>query len=340
MHHYRSKQNKAWLIVFIVLSVLLLLALGTMGYFWHRSITQNQQILADLEQQRAALVEQRDALREQLSELQERSDELTTEQQLQIEALGEALATAHQQIEELDNAVGALNLSIGGVSGSTPVYFSKPDCPADAKLIALTFDDGPNAKYTPLLLDELKKRNVRATFFVVGQSINGNEELLKRIHEEGHAIGNHTMNHKNLRDEEIDSIRQQLTDCADLVESIIGIRPTIARMPGGNMDDETRTVLAELGLPTIGWSVDTRDWESRNVDAILKETFRSGKYGARDGAIILMHDRVDVTVEAAVQIVDRLLAEGYTFVTVPELLAARKSIVLTGALYSSAFPVE
>lgn len=336
MQHYRGKRTKGWLITFIVLTCVLAIGLGTMGYFWHKSIERTD----DLERQRTALVEQRDALQEQLAELQQRSEELSEEQQLQIDALGASLAAAQQQIEELDNAVGSLTISIGGTTGSQPVYFSKPDCAEDAKLIALTFDDGPSAKYTPLLLDALKERGIHATFFVVGQSVKGNEDILKRIYEEGHAIGNHTMDHKNLAEEDMDGIRQQLNSCADLVESVIGVRPTIARMPGGKLDDETRTVLAELGLPTIGWSVDTRDWESRNVDSILKETFRSGQYGARDGAIILMHDRIDATVDATILMVDRLLEEGYTFVTVPELLAARKSMVLTGALYSSAFPIQ
>jgi peptidoglycan/xylan/chitin deacetylase (PgdA/CDA1 family) len=224
------------------------------------------------------------------------------------------------------------------MADSIPVYFTKPDCEDDAKLIAITFDDGPSPEYTPRLLDALKERDVRATFFVVGECVKGNEALLKRMQDEGHVIGNHTLNHKDLALEDANGVRAQLNGCADLVESATGIRPCIARMPGGKIDDEVRTVLAELGMPAIGWSVDTRDWESRDVDAILKETFRSGQYGARDGAIILMHDRYATTVDAAILIVDRLLEEGYTFVTVPELLAARKSLILTGALYSSAFP--
>lgn len=206
--------------------------------------------------------------------------------------------------------------------------------------IALTFDDGPSGKYTPALLDGLKERGVRATFFVVGENIKGNEDILKRIHNEGHVIGNHTLNHKNLAKESEAGVREQLVGCSDLVEQVTGQRPVVARMPGGSLNDDTRVVLAELGLPAIGWSVDTRDWESKNVDAILAETFQSGQYGVRDGAIILMHDRVGVTTEATLLIVDRLLAEGYTFVTVPELLAARKPLILTGAVYSSAFPIS
>ena len=123
-----------------------------------------------------------------------------------------------------------------------------------------------------------------------------------------------------------------------MVEKATGVRPCIARVPGGNIDDETRCVLAELGMPAIGWSVDTRDWESLNVDTILSQTFQPGRYGVRDGAIILLHDLYDTSVDAAIQIIDRLLEEGYTFVTVPELLAARKDVILTGATYSSAFP--
>lgn len=247
---------------------------------------------------------------------------------------------AYQRARTTEAQLLALQVSVGGMANSVPVYFTKPSCEENAKLIAITFDDGPSPELTPLLLDELKKRDVRATFFVVGRSIPGNEAILQRMHAEGHVIGNHSMDHKNLATESIDSVRYQLDACSDLIEDAVGERPTIARMPGGNVDDETRTVLAEMGLPAIGWSVDTRDWESRNTESIVKETFRSGQYGARDGAIILMHDLYDTTLEAALLIIDRLQEEGYTFVTVPELLAARKSIVLTGAVYSSAFPLE
>lgn len=334
--HYRAHRVRWLTVVLVAVIVLLLAALGGGAYLLY---TQCQQKNA-LQAQYTALSEQKAALIQELALLQEQSDTLSAEQQLQIDALSTALATTQQAMEELDNTVAELNISLGGKTGSTPVYFSKPVCAEDAKLIALTFDDGPSAKYTPQLLDGLKERGVRATFFVVGDSIKGNEELLKRIHEEGHVIGNHTLNHKNLAEEDPDSIRAQLNGCADLVEAATGARPVIARMPGGKLDDDTRIVLAELGLPAIGWSVDTRDWESRKVDSILEETFQTGKYGARDGAIILMHDRVEATTEAALKIVDRLLEEGYTFVTVPELLAARKPLILTGAVYSSAFPVS
>ena len=333
---YRIRRLKITMIVLIVSVALLLAALGVGGYFFYTE----RQNYNTLQQQHTALSLQKEALIKQLADLQERSDELSAEQRLQIDALSSALAETQQAMEELDNAVAELNISLGGKVGSSPLYFTKPDCPKDAKLIAITFDDGPSSKYTPTLLDGLKERGVRATFFVVGENIKGNEDLLKRMHAEGHAIGNHTLNHKNLTKESADSVREQLVGCSDLIEQVTGQRPVVARMPGGSLNDDTRIVLAELGLPAIGWSVDTRDWESKNVEAILKETFQSGQYGVRDGAIILMHDRVDVTPEATLLIVDRLLAEGYTFVTVPELLAARKPLILTGAVYSSAFPVS
>ncbi|MBQ6830187.1 MAG: polysaccharide deacetylase family protein [Clostridia bacterium] len=333
---YRIRRLKRILIALMVIVAMLLAALGVGGYFLY----SERQNFNALQQRHTALSLQKEALTKQLTDLQERSDALSAEQQLQIDALSTALAETQQAMEELDNAVAELSISLGGKIGSSPLYFTKPDCPKDAKLIALTFDDGPSAKNTPVLLDGLKERGVRATFFVVGENIKGNEDILKRIHNEGHVIGNHTLNHKNLAKESEAGVREQLVGCSDLVEQVTGQRPVVARMPGGSLNDDTRVVLAELGLPAIGWSVDTRDWESKNVDAILAETFQSGQYGVRDGAIILMHDRVDVTPEATLLIVDRLLAEGYTFVTVPELLAARKPLILTGAVYSSAFPIS
>lgn len=143
-------------------------------------------------------------------------------------------------------------------------------------------------------------------------------------------IGNHTMNHKNLTKLSESEVLQQIDACADIVENASGVRPYLLRCPGGNVNDAVKKVLKDQHLALVNWSVDTRDWQSRNTEKVLETAFQSGNYGIRDGAIVLMHDVYETTLNAAVRMMDRLIADGYTIVTVPELLAARNEVVYAG----------
>lgn len=207
--------------------------------------------------------------------------------------------------------------------------------PEGTKLAALTFDDGPGKNTTPRLLDELKKRNVRATFFVVGTNAAKYPDLLKRMDAEGHVIGTHTYAHKNLTKVTEEQLHSEVEKCSAIIEQAVGHGPALLRPPGGNYDNRLLAYCKELGLPLANWSVDTRDWESRNKEAILAAAFQKGSYGVRDGAIILMHDIYESTVDAAIEMVDRLLADGYTLVTVPELLRVRAGGAQAGRMYYS-----
>ena len=163
--------------------------------------------------------------------------------------------------------------------------------------IALTFDDGPHPVYTEELLDGLKKRKVMATFFLIGNNIEGNEEIVKRMAEEGHLIGSHTYNH---------------VQCNKIYETT-GVCPSFVRPPFGewkkNMD------FCVTMLPVF-WNVDSLDWKLQNTEKIVKRVVKDVK----EGDIILMHDIFETSVQAAFQIIDTLEKENYEFVTVDELL--------------------
>lgn len=181
------------------------------------------------------------------------------------------------------------------------------------KAIALTFDDGPSPVTTPLILDILKRYHAKATFFVLGQSIPGNEAILKRIVEEGHEVANHTWSHPNLTTLSAEQIREEITKTQDAIREVTGKTPTIMRPPYGNVN---QAVMEAMNLPVIYWSVDTLDWQNRNPQMILENV----KQNTQAGGIILMHDIHQATVDSLPSVLDYLQSQDYHFVTSSELL--------------------
>lgn len=179
--------------------------------------------------------------------------------------------------------------------------------------VALTFDDGPSPKYTPLLLDGLKERNVRATFFLLGQNVKENQELVQRMQAEGHLLGNHTYNHVQLNKIPETTARQEILKTNNEIYEATGKYPEYMRPPYGAWKKNMELCVEML---PVFWDIDTLDWKSQNVDAILKAVGEEPE----DGSIILMHDEYQTSVEAALLLVDRLKEKGYEFVTVDELI--------------------
>ena len=179
--------------------------------------------------------------------------------------------------------------------------------------IALTFDDGPHPVYTPKLLDGLKERNVKATFFVVGKNIEGREDIIKRMDEEGHLIGNHTYDHVKITGLPAEEACAQITKTSELVKEITGKNTEFVRPPFGAWDKKL-----ECGFEMfpVLWSIDPLDWTTKNVDAVVQKVLSR----AEENSIILLHDYYDSSVEAALKIVDALLERGFEFVTVDELV--------------------
>ena len=198
----------------------------------------------------------------------------------------------------------------------------------EKKKVALTFDDGPSSKYTPLLLEGLKERGVHATFFLMGKNIEGKEALVKQMQEEGHLIGNHTYNHVQLDKISKEAAKEEIEATNQEIYEITGVYPAWLRPPYGLIDQEMN---AQIPGPMVQWSVDPRDWESRNTDEIVQAVLSE----VQPGDIILLHDIYATSVEAALQIVDALTEQGYWFVTVEELLELNGIRPQAGVLYRS-----
>lgn len=179
--------------------------------------------------------------------------------------------------------------------------------------IALTFDDGPHPSCTPLLLDGLKERGVKVTFFVIGLNVERYPELVKREYEEGHIVGNHTYNHVEIT--RIDSVKakEEIEKTSQAVERITG-RPTeYMRPPFGAWQKDLEK---EMNVIPVLWTVDPLDWTTENEDEIVNKVVTD----VRENDMILLHDCYKSSVHAALRIIDLLRKEGYEFVTVDELI--------------------
>lgn len=195
---------------------------------------------------------------------------------------------------------------------------------ANSKSIALTFDDGPNANFTPSLLTILQEKNVKATFFLLGEQVKLFPAQAKSIAEAGHELGCHSYSHPNLRKASKETIEKEIADTQDLIEKTAGVRPKVFRPPYGNSSSQVVDICKKNGIDYfIFWTVDTNDWKTNSTkDSIIEKALKE----AKGGAIILMHDRFTKSVEAAAVIIDKLKEKGYNFVTVSELIKERDNI--------------
>ena len=198
----------------------------------------------------------------------------------------------------------------------------------EKKFIALTFDDGPRRLTTEKLLDGLLERGASATFFVVGEELAGNEDLILRMAREGHQVGNHTWSHIRLTDVPRQEALEELSQTDQALREILGGDSCWIRPPYGMVGEELE---GEITVPLVKWSVDPRDWESRDAGKV----FQALRENVRPNAILLLHDIYPSSVEAALNIVDALQAEGYRFVTVEELLLLNGIDPQPGVLYCS-----
>ena len=192
-------------------------------------------------------------------------------------------------------------------------YVSASATPVEAPKIALTFDDGPSAAWTPVLLDGLKERGVKATFFLIGENADKNPEIVKRMAEEGHLIGNHTYHHVELTKVSENEARLELADTSAVIVRITGKEPEYMRPPFGAWQ---RKLEREIQMLPVIWTIDPLDWTTENQDEIVNKVVTE----AEENDIILLHDCYKSSIEAGLRIVDILQEEGFMFVTVDELL--------------------
>ncbi|MGL5439351.1 MAG: polysaccharide deacetylase family protein [Filifactoraceae bacterium] len=196
------------------------------------------------------------------------------------------------------------------------------------KLVALTYDDGPNGKSTSIILDVLKENKVKATFFVLGTNVYNNKEQAIRTVSEGHEVANHSYSHKDLTKLGVSGINKEIQETQKAIKDVTGVTPTLLRVPYGAFN---QNVKSNAGLPIIQWNIDTLDWKTRSAD----KTVNSVLNNVKDGDIVLMHNIHMSTAEATKILVPELIKRGYTLVTVSELAEAKGVQLKNGTVYNS-----
>lgn len=189
---------------------------------------------------------------------------------------------------------------------------------SNKKMVALTFDDGPDAKITPKILDVLKQNDVKGNFFFIGESVGKNKDVVKRAYAEGNLVLSHSFDHKDLSTKSEADIDKQIKDTENAIFNVIGKKPALIRPPYGETNDAVLKEASRNNLKIIIWSIDTLDWSQREKDNIIKNVLDN----VRPGEIILMHSNEDkkVTLEALPDLISGLKAKGYNIVTLSEML--------------------
>lgn len=201
-------------------------------------------------------------------------------------------------------------------AGQQDISAGQPDAGAglqEKKKIALTFDDGPDPECTPMLLDGLASRGVKATFFVIGKQAEEQPEIMERLVKEGHLIGNHTYNHVDIRHMTESAAKEEILKANEIIAKYTGEEPCFLRPPFGNGSSKLEK---DIEMISVLWTIDTMDWSCQNESKICSTVYRE----IGENSIILMHDEYPTSVRAALSIIDKLQGEGYEFVTVDKIV--------------------
>ena len=186
----------------------------------------------------------------------------------------------------------------------------------DNKCVSLTFDAAWGNEDTQMLIDILGKYNVKATFFVVGNWVDRYPESVKALSDAGHEVMNHSDDHAHFSKLSDEELVRNVNACCDKIEAVTGVRPTLFRCPYGEYDDHVIEAINGMDIRTIQWDVDSLDWKDYDAQTIFSRV----KDKVQPGSIVLFHNAALHTPEALPQIIEYLLAEGYTIVPVSELL--------------------
>ena len=187
---------------------------------------------------------------------------------------------------------------------------------AGKKLVAITFDDGPGYEVTESLVDQLDKRDAKVTFFMVGNRVSKQPNLVKRIFDAGHTIGNHSYSHKSFKKQTPENYLYEINTTNQLIKDITGQDVIYVRPPYGSYKKST---LENVNMNFVLWSIDTLDWKTRDAEMVYNEIINN----VEDGDIVLMHDLYPTTVEAAIRAIDYLLENGYAVVSLDEMYRLR-----------------
>ncbi len=247
----------------------------------------------------------------------------TPKKEVKKEATKKTVKKATPKTELKSSNDGSINKYIPKVRDAS--YF------AGKKLICFTYDDGPAGKYTQRLLDGLKARNAKVTFFMVGNRVKKNASLVRRMKDEGHSIGQHSYSHANLKKlstTDPNKAKNEIYLANDAIKSIIGSNPLYIRPPYGAYNS---TVLSYADMVFVNWSIDPLDWKYRNADTVYKNIISK----AYDGAIVLVHDIHPTSVDGSLRAIDYLMKNGYAIVSLDEMAQIRGLNLQTHHLYNS-----
>ncbi|VBB05834.1 polysaccharide deacetylase [Lucifera butyrica] len=213
-------------------------------------------------------------------------------------------------------AITALYVQVSDTINSGPIAIAGTR--TDDKVVALTFDHSWGNKFTPAILDTLKKHNVKVTFFIMGPWAKKYPEVAKQMVADGHEIASHGYRHENYGDRTEEWVREDIQKAGELIKEVTGVTPTLIRPPNGHYSQTSLKVADSLGYKTIIWNVDSLDWKNPGRDVIIERVMKRIK----PGAIILLHasDTPVQTAEALPILLDKIQAAGYRIVTVSELL--------------------
>jgi len=192
------------------------------------------------------------------------------------------------------------------------------------KRLALTYDDGPNDPHTFRLMEILAKHNVKATFFLIGRYVKQRPDIARELVQGGHVVGNHTFSHPNLIFASAHETTMQLRECEEALADAVGEQSLLFRPPFGGRRPGTLKIARALGLEPVMWNVTGWDWKGKPADYVEQRVSRQ----IRGGNVILLHDGSHVafgadrsqTMIATDRLIARYKAEGYEFVTVPEMM--------------------
>ncbi|WP_416295511.1 polysaccharide deacetylase family protein [Paenibacillus illinoisensis] len=193
--------------------------------------------------------------------------------------------------------------------------------------VALTFDDVPDPRFTPQVLDILKKYNVKATFFIVGSRAEKHPDLVRRIVREGHIVGNHSYNHPEFSKLSLNAFRKQILHTGDIIRKLTGYTPKMIRPPYGDINEKQLQWAARQQYSIVNWNVDSLDWKGLSKEEVKQNVLSAVK----PGSIILQHagggvgSNLSGTIGALPEIIDELRCRGFNLVTLDEMLQLPKS---------------
>ncbi len=256
-------------------------------------------------------------------------EEQTKEEQKKEEPKKEAKKETKPQVKKEQPKEELKSTNDGSQNKITPVvrdaaYFQ------GKKLICFTFDDGPAGKNTTKLLNALKERNYKASFFMVGNRVKNNASLVKRMKEEGHSIGQHSYSHANLKKlsaSDPNKAKNEIYLANDAIKNVIGENPRYIRPPYGAYNSD---VLSYADMVFVNWSIDPLDWKYRNANTVYNNIIKK----AYDGAIVLVHDIHPTSVDGAIKAMDYLASKGYAIVSLDEMAKLRGINLQTHHMYN------